>query len=117
LICDDDEITKAIASVLAPLRSDRCPNVAFEIGTDPESGWLVSVGDAEPIRLGSRLSVVLRTIGEVNDLAVASVPNDLVFHAGRRQRSRSSRCDAGSIEPRQVQTHDSARRCRICLPD
>jgi hypothetical protein len=86
LICDDDEITDAIAGVLAPLRSDRSPNVAIEIeieiDTDSESGWLVTAGGAEPVRLGSRLSVVLRAIGEVSNLAVASVPNDLVFHAG-----------------------------------
>jgi hypothetical protein len=82
LICDDDEITDAIAGVLAPLRSDRCPNVAIEIDTDSEAGWLVAVGGADPVRLGSRLSVVLRAVGEVNNLAVASVPNDLVLHAG-----------------------------------
>ncbi|NIT99283.1 MAG: bifunctional ADP-dependent NAD(P)H-hydrate dehydratase/NAD(P)H-hydrate epimerase, partial [Actinobacteria bacterium] len=47
-----------------------------------ENGWTVVVDGGNPVRVGSRLAATLRALAEVNDLAVASVPSDLVFHAG-----------------------------------
>lgn len=81
IVCDDPEITAAVADVLAPIRCDVDADVAITI-ISADGGWSIQAGDSAPVALGSRLSVALRAIGEVNDLAVASVPDDLVLHAG-----------------------------------
>ena len=79
--CDDDELCRAIAPVLAPLRVDGSADVAIVIRPVDEQ-WSVRVGERPEIVLGSRLAVALRVIGEINSIAVASVPDELVFHAG-----------------------------------
>lgn len=81
LECDDDEIGGLLDAVLHPVRSDRAPTTAITIiGTDPR--WEIVVGNREPVVVASRLAVVLRVLAEVNDAAVRSAPEDLVFHAG-----------------------------------
>ncbi|MEZ5243798.1 MAG: PqqD family peptide modification chaperone [Acidimicrobiales bacterium] len=82
VVCDDEEIAAAIGDALDPLRVDAPPEVVIEIRPADGVGWTVRVGTADPIALGSPLAVALRAIGEVNNLAVASVPGDLVLHAG-----------------------------------
>jgi hypothetical protein len=82
VVCDAPEVAAIVDEVLAPLRSAEPPDVAITIEPTGEETWRVTVGGREPVVLGSRLAVALRTIGEVNDLAVASVPDHLVLHAG-----------------------------------
>ena len=83
LVCDDPEIARSIDEVLRPLRGDGDPEVVIRIATAAEDdGWTIQVGDGEEMTLGSRLSVALRAIAEINNLAVASVPDALVLHAG-----------------------------------
>jgi hypothetical protein len=82
VVCPDAEMSAAIATVLAPLQCDDQPDVVITVSTAEPDMWELSVGDSPPLTLGSRLSVVLRVLGEVNNLAVESSPTDLVFHAG-----------------------------------
>jgi hypothetical protein len=82
IVCDDEEITATIARVLAPLWCDDAPGVAIEVIGADDSSWKVNIGGRADVALGSRLAVALRVVGEVNGLAVASMPDDLVFHAG-----------------------------------
>jgi hypothetical protein len=81
-VCPDEEIAAVIADALGPLRLDAPPEIIVEIHEVDAVGWSMQVGTAEPVALGSPLAVALRAIGEVNNLAVASVPDDLVLHAG-----------------------------------
>ena len=80
--CADDEMAAAIAAALSPLHCDDQAEVAISISETAAGAWEIRVADGVPTTLGSRLSVVLRAIGEVNNLAVESAPGDLVFHAG-----------------------------------
>jgi len=80
--CDDEEMIAVIAAVLAPLHCDDDPSVSISIREIDDGAWTVQVADGEPVTLGSRLSVALRAIGEVNNLAVESAHRDLVLHAG-----------------------------------
>jgi len=80
--CDDPEVMLTIERVLAPLRSDDPPRELIRVGVDSEDRWFVAAGDDDPVIAGSRLAAVLRAVSEVNNLAVASVPDHLVFHAG-----------------------------------
>jgi hypothetical protein len=80
--CDDAEMADAIAEILAPLATEDAPTVEIAITAEGEDLWVLQVGDNEPVRMVSRLSLVLRAVGEVNNLAVSSVPDHLVFHAG-----------------------------------
>jgi hypothetical protein len=82
VICDDAEILDWIGAALGPLRCDAAPGVAIRIRARDDARWSLRVGDGEELTFGSRLSVALRAVGEVNNLAVASVPDQLVFHAG-----------------------------------
>lgn len=82
LVCGDEELARTIEEALHPLVCTAAPKVAIEVAPVDDTAWTITVGDRAPITLGSRLSVALRVIGEVNNLAVASVPDDLVFHAG-----------------------------------
>ena len=82
IVSDDDEIVATVARVLAPLRGDEPPGVTIDIAAAKEASWTVTVGGRDEVMMRSRLSVVLRVIAEINSLAVASVPDDLVFHAG-----------------------------------
>ncbi|MEQ8840683.1 MAG: PqqD family peptide modification chaperone [Acidimicrobiales bacterium] len=82
IVCPDAEIASAIEDALAPLRCDRSPDVVLVIEPGPGDTWTLTVGTGSPATLGSRLSVVLRALAEVNALAVASVPDHLVLHAG-----------------------------------
>lgn len=83
-VCADTEIARSIDDVLGPLRGDGDPETVIRIATTSadDAGWTIRVADGDEMTLGSRLSVALRAIGEVNNLAVASVPDSLVLHAG-----------------------------------
>jgi len=80
--CDDPEVVSTIEGILAPLRSDDPPCESIRVGVDSEDRWFVAAGGGEPVVAGSRLAAVLRAVSEVNNLAVASVPDHLVLHAG-----------------------------------
>lgn len=80
--CHDAELIDAIAPVLAPLIADGASTVSIRIREIDDGRWGIRVGSGPEIVLGSRLAVALRVIGEINTLAVASVPDELVFHAG-----------------------------------
>jgi Coenzyme PQQ synthesis protein D (PqqD) len=82
IVSDDSEIVATVERVLAPLRVDDPPVVTIEVVSSDEFSWTVTVGGRSEATVGSRLSAVLRVIAEMNTLAVASVPDDLVFHAG-----------------------------------
>ncbi len=78
----DDDVSVALSQVLAPLATDEQASESIEVAEESDGHWTIGHADAEPVVVGSRLAAVLRTITEVNNLAVASVPEDLVFHAG-----------------------------------
>jgi len=80
--CNDPEVMLTIERILAPLLSDDPPCESIRVGVDSEDRWFVAAGEGDPVVTGSRLAAVLRTVSEVNNLAVASVPDRLVFHAG-----------------------------------
>ena len=81
-------------------------------GRDGRSGW----GTTTVATHGSRLSVALRAIGEVNNLAVASVPDELVLHAGAVvEDDRAGRAASRGLQPREVDPHDRARRRRLLV--
>lgn len=82
LRCDDEEIGATIATILAPLRCDDAPTAELSISTNDNDTWTLQVNGGPALTLSSKLSLVLRAVGELNDLAVASVPDHLVFHAG-----------------------------------
>ncbi len=82
IVCDDAEIVSVLDAVLCPLAVAEPPTGALRIERIAENGWTVVVDGGNPVRVGSRLAATLRALAEVNDLAVASVPSDLVFHAG-----------------------------------
>jgi hypothetical protein len=82
IVCDDAEIVATVAGVLAPLRDDAPPDVRIDVVAVNGSSWMVTASGRSEMILGSRLSAVLRVVAEINALAVASVPDDLVFHAG-----------------------------------
>lgn len=82
VVGDDDEILAAVARVLRPLASEDPPGVAIEVEAVGPTAWRIAVAGRSEVTVGSRLSAALRVIGEVNGLAVASVPGELVFHAG-----------------------------------
>ncbi len=78
----DDDVSVALAQVLAPLATDEPASESIEVADALDGHWTIKQSDAEPVVVGSRLAAVLRAIAEVNNLAVASVPDELVFHAG-----------------------------------
>ncbi len=82
IVSDDEEILATVERVLGPLRCDDPPAVTIEVVAVDEFSWTVGVGGRAGATIGSRLSAVLRVISEINHLAVASVPDDLVFHSG-----------------------------------
>ena len=82
IVCADAVIAAVIGGVLDPLHVTAPATVVIEISVVDDGAWSVRVGDGAPVALGSPLAVALRVIGEVNNLAVASVPDDLVLHAG-----------------------------------
>lgn len=82
VVCADAELTAILAAVLDPLRVVEPPDLAITIEPTGDETWRITVGGHDPVVLGSRLAVALRAIGEVNNLAVASVPDHLVLHAG-----------------------------------
>ncbi|MEM7141885.1 MAG: PqqD family peptide modification chaperone [Actinomycetota bacterium] len=79
--CDDEEIAATIGAILAPLAVDDAPTIVVSIAADGDV-WTLSVGERPPVRLASPVSLVLRTLGEIKNHAVDSVPDHLVFHAG-----------------------------------
>jgi hypothetical protein len=81
LACDDAELSALVASVLAPLRSPEPATTVLRVD-EVADGWEVGVDGARPVVVGSRLAAAMRVVGEVNSLAVASVPGHLVLHAG-----------------------------------
>jgi len=80
--CADDDVMVALAQVLAPLASDEVASETLCVAETAEGTWTIRRNDDDPVTVGSRLAAVLRAVAEVNHLAVASVPDDLVFHAG-----------------------------------
>jgi len=80
--CDDPEVMSTITGILAPLLSDEPPDMSIRVDVDASGRWFVTAGDDESVMAGSRLAAVLRAVSEVNNLAVASVPERLVLHAG-----------------------------------
>lgn len=78
----DHEVLSVLGTVLEPLAATATPTSEVRIAEAPERGWTVSVDGDSPTLVGSRLAAVLRTLAEINELAVASAPADLVFHAG-----------------------------------
>lgn len=81
LWCDDPEVAAIAASAFAPLAVGEPPDTAITV-TAAGPRWRVAVGDRPGVTVGSRLAVVLRIIGELNAVAVDSVPDHLVLHAG-----------------------------------
>ncbi|MDW3217897.1 MAG: PqqD family protein [Acidimicrobiales bacterium] len=82
LCSDDAEIGAVVAAVLAPLASDDTPTHEISIRAGENGAWLLRVDDGATASMASPLSIVLRAVAEINNLAVASVPDHLVFHAG-----------------------------------
>jgi len=80
--CDDPEVLSSIEGILAPLRSEGRPCESIRVDRDSSDRWHVAVGDREPVLAGSPLAAVLRAVSEVNNVAVASVPDRLALHAG-----------------------------------
>lgn len=82
LAVDSSEIGGVIAAALAPLRCADAPTHEISISEAENATWTLRVDDGDPVSMASPLSVVLRAVAEINTLAVASVPDHLVFHAG-----------------------------------
>ncbi len=78
----DPDVQAALAQVFSPLLTDRPPTVSMRVAESDQGSWVIQLLGAEPIVVGSRLAAVLRAIGEANNVAVASIPDHLVFHAG-----------------------------------
>lgn len=89
---DDRALARAIESDLAPISvrppTARHAGVSTIVVTTVDGGMVdLSVNGADSVRVGSPLAGVARVLGEVNALAVASVPDHLVLHAGAVGRS------------------------------
>ncbi len=79
--CADAEAASVIGRILEPLRVDTEPDTSIRVRVDSDGRWTVTAAGGEPVATGSRLAAVLRTLAEVNGLAVASVRDHLVLHA------------------------------------
>jgi hypothetical protein len=87
IMVDDPALAGAVESDLAPISvrppTDKHAGVSTIVVTIAEEGMVdLSVNGADSVRIGSPLGAVARVLGEVNALAVASVPHHLVLHAG-----------------------------------
>ncbi len=78
----DGDIRDALARLLEPLRGGGALTTSIEVVEETEGRWSVCRSGEEPAIVGSRLAAVLRAVAEVNNAAVLSAAQDLVFHAG-----------------------------------
>lgn len=84
---EDPEIGAVVERILEPLASADEATDEISIAVGEADNWLVRVNDAPAVSMTSPLAAVLRAVAEVNSLAVASVPDHLVFHAGAVARA------------------------------
>ncbi len=87
IVVDDPALARAVETDLAPISvgtpTDKHAGVSTIVVTTAEGGLIdLTVNGADSVRIGSPVGVVARVLGEVNALAVASVPDHLVLHAG-----------------------------------
>jgi hypothetical protein len=78
----DPELGEVISGALAPLASRQPAEYAIRVEQVAPDRWAVATREEESATVSSRVAAVARVLGEVNGIAVESVPDRLVLHAG-----------------------------------
>jgi len=79
---DDAELADALAPILKPLMSTGEPTDEIVVTATRNHLYSLEMPGRTPVIVGSQVAAVLRIVGELNTLAVESVPDHLVLHAG-----------------------------------